>query len=97
MADDRVIRIPESRVVEIATGIIDRREAEYDSKIKALITATVHETLTQLGVAYQDPIQMQRDFSTLRNFRKSLAWLAAGVGGGIITVVAGLVLVALQA
>lgn len=88
--------MPESRVIEIVTRVIDRREAEYELKMKAYIAETVRQTLYQIGMAVDDPIQMQRDFSVLRNLRKIFYWGAAAIAGGGVTVVVGLILVALK-
>ena len=65
MADERIIRMPESRVVEIATRIIERHEAERDEKMKAYIAETVRETLLQLGLDMKDPVKLQRNFAHL--------------------------------
>ena len=96
MADERIIRMPESRVVEIATRVVERHVAISEEKTKLLIAETVKQTLIQMGVGISDPIQMQRDFSLLRNFRTALYWVIAAVGGGAVTVAVGLILVALR-
>ena len=68
MSDDRVIRMPESRVVEIVTRIIDRREAEHEAKMKLYIEETVRQTLMQLGLDIGDPVKLQRNFAHLNSW-----------------------------
>lgn len=68
----RVHHITESRVVEIVSAALDRRDAERDATMRTLIAATVRETLTQLGVDHSDPMQMQQDFAHLRSWRKAV-------------------------
>lgn len=40
-------------------------------ELKALVSATVVETLVKLGVDAENPIEMQRDFSHLREWRQT--------------------------
>lgn len=71
MSDDRpVYRMPEARVVEIVTRIVDRRQAEYDVKMKALITDTVKETLMQIGLDLRDPKKLQKNFAHLASWQE---------------------------
>ena len=60
--------MPESRVVEIVTRIIDRREAEHDAKMKAYIAETVRETLMQIGIDTREPAKFQRNFAHLSSW-----------------------------
>jgi len=39
------------------------------TEMRAVVKETVQETLTQLGVDTNDPIEMQRDFQHLRDWR----------------------------
>ena len=38
---------------------------------KQLIVATVEETLTKIGIDHEDPIEMQKDFQHLREWREA--------------------------
>ena len=40
-------------------------------ELRALVAGTVRETLVQLGVDPSDPLEMQRDFQHLRQWRES--------------------------
>jgi hypothetical protein len=42
-------------------------------ELKDIVKATVHETLIKLGVDACNPIDMQRDFQHLRDWRMSVA------------------------
>ncbi len=42
-----------------------------ESQVKELITTTVGDTLTKLGVDHADPLEMQKDFQHVRDFRLS--------------------------
>ena len=42
-----------------------------EEEFKKVITSTVKETLTNLGCQTDDPIQMQKDFAHLRDWRQS--------------------------
>lgn len=85
LADERVYRMPESRVVEIATRVIERREAERDEKMKLYIAETVKQTLMQLGLDIRDPAKLQRNFAKLN------AWtdLSGAVGRSLVILVIG--------
>ena len=41
-------------------------------EIKRIVRETVEETLTSLGVDHDDPIEMQKDFQHLRDWRQSV-------------------------
>lgn len=41
-------------------------------QIKGIVADTVQETLEKLGVDVKDPLEMQRDFQTVRDFRVML-------------------------
>ncbi len=43
-----------------------------ESEVQVLIQKTVNTTLTKLGIDYEDPLEMQRDFQHLREFRLSM-------------------------
>ncbi len=40
-------------------------------ELRKLIADTVNATLMQLGIEHDDPLEMQRDFQHLRDWRKS--------------------------
>ena len=40
-------------------------------ELQNLVRQSVHETLTSLGIDSDDPMEMQRDFKWLREFRQS--------------------------
>jgi hypothetical protein len=42
-----------------------------DDQLKAMIKDTVNDTLTKLGIQNAEPIEMQKDFQLLREWRKS--------------------------
>lgn len=54
-----------------------------ESELKAVISSTVKDTLTQIGIDHAEPLDMQKDFSHLRKSRESVeavkkkAWLSA--------------------
>jgi hypothetical protein len=49
------------------------QEQEYvqltKDELKDVVKDTVHETLTTIGIESDDPIEMQKDFSHLREWR----------------------------
>ena len=42
-----------------------------DSELRSVIRLTVNDTLTQLGVDFDKPLEMQKDFQHLREMRTS--------------------------
>lgn len=44
-------------------------------EIEAIVRATVAETLTTLGIEQEDPLEMQKDFQFVREFRLAAAGL----------------------
>lgn len=44
--------------------------ADRIEELKAIARATVHETLTTLGIDASDPLQAQQDFGTMRDLVK---------------------------
>jgi hypothetical protein len=42
-----------------------------DDEIRAIVKATVEETLTKLGIEAADPLEAQKDFQHLRAWRTS--------------------------
>lgn len=42
-----------------------------EKELRALMKETVQETLTSFGIDTKDPFELQRDFSHLREWRKS--------------------------
>ena len=61
--------------VEVAAEKAARSAAEQASlsreQTQDLIAESVRQTLIQLGVESENPLEMQRDFQHLRNWRKS--------------------------
>lgn len=43
-----------------------------EQEIKRIVRETVEETLTSLGVDHDDPLEMQKDFQHLRDWRESV-------------------------
>lgn len=43
-----------------------------EDRLRKLMQETVKETLTKLGVDSEDPLEMQRDFQYLRDWRRSV-------------------------
>lgn len=52
-----------------------QKAALDEAELQRLIAKTVEQTLTQLGVEHDDPLEMQRDFQYLREFRTTSATL----------------------
>ncbi len=42
-----------------------------ETEVRELIVDTVNTTLMQLGIEHEEPLEMQRDFQHLRDWRKS--------------------------
>ena len=62
------------------------------SELRALMKATVHETFLGLGVDAADPIEVQKDFQHLRDWRKTTdAVKTKGIMTVVGLLVAGLV------
>ena len=40
-------------------------------EVREIVVATVEETMTRLGIEHEDPIEMQKDFQHLREWRES--------------------------
>ena len=56
---------------------------------RELIITTVHHTLTQLGVDSGDPLEMQRDFQHLREWRRAGEDIRSKAGLALITLIVG--------
>lgn len=70
-------------------------------EVKEIVTEAVKQTLTELGIASDEPIEMQQDFAHLRSWRESseavqrkglLALIGIFISGFI-----GLIIVGIQA
>ncbi len=46
-----------------------------EQEIKKIVSDTVRETLIELGIAHDDPIEMQKDFQHLREWRLATAMI----------------------
>lgn len=44
-----------------------------EAEIRKIVAETVRETLTRMGIAADDPIEVQRDMQHLRAWRESVA------------------------
>jgi hypothetical protein len=44
-------------------------------EIRKIVSDTVRETLIELGIAHDDPLEMQRDFQHLREWRLATAMI----------------------
>ncbi len=42
-----------------------------EEEIRAVVRATVDEMLTSMGMDHEDPLEMQRDFQHLRDWREA--------------------------
>ncbi len=67
-----------------------------ESELKALMASTVLDTLTRIGIESSDPLEMQKDFIHLRDWRRSTEavkkkGLLAAVGFIVVSVL-GLIL-----
>ena len=49
----------------------DSRDYVTRGELREVISYSVEETLVKLGIEADDPIEMQRDFQTLRDWRKA--------------------------
>ena len=43
-----------------------------EDELRKIVSETVKETLTTIGIQHEDPVEMQRDFTHLRNWRKAV-------------------------
>lgn len=95
MADERIYRMPEARVVEIVTRVIERREAEHDAKMKLMIEETVKQTLMLMGLDIRDPGRLQKNFAHLNEWtdryhsvgRTVLVVVTTLIAGGTLTLI----------
>lgn len=80
-------------VREIVEECLSRAPLMCEDEVRALVKATVHETLTTLGVDQADPLSVQQDFAWLRRMRAatSSAWgkVGASLLGIIVAALAG--------
>lgn len=44
-----------------------------DDELKRVVRQAVHETLTSMGIDHQNPLEMQKDFQHLRQWRVAVA------------------------
>lgn len=44
-----------------------------ESEVRKIVAETVKETLTSLGIDASDPVEVQKDFQHLREWRESMA------------------------
>lgn len=49
-----------------------------ESQLRHVVETTVEETLLKMGVDVEDPMEMQRDFKHLREWRQTTATLRKG-------------------
>jgi len=54
-----------------------------EQEIKKIVSDTVRETLIELGIAHDDPLEMQKDFQHLREWRLATAMIRRK---GILTI-----------
>lgn len=57
--------------VEDAANQAARRAALTGDEIHHITREVVHQTLLEIGVQFSDPIEMQRDFQHLRQWRRA--------------------------
>lgn len=74
-------------VTEIVDECLAKCPLMCEDEVRALVKATVQETLTTLGVDQRDPLQVQQDLAWLRRTRLGLASASAKVGAAIIGIV----------
>lgn len=43
-----------------------------EDELRKIVSETVKETLTAIGIQHEDPVEMQRDFTHLRDWRKAV-------------------------
>jgi len=61
-----------------------------DAELKDVVKTTVHETFITLGVDTKEPLEAQKDFQHLRDWRQTTeAVKKRGIGTLVVTIVAG--------
>lgn len=73
-----------AQVAEAAAQATASKMSLTKEDVKAVVGEAVGETLTRLGIQASDPIEMQRDFQHLRNWRKSVEGIQSK---GVFTIV----------
>lgn len=58
-----------------------------ENELRAVISETVNETLTKLGVDHDDPHEMQKDFHHLREWRRASSEIRSKSVAAVLTVV----------
>lgn len=58
--------------IDPSTPPCDKQICMTEYELKKIIENTVNTTLIQLGIDHDDPLEMQRDFMHLREWRQSM-------------------------
>lgn len=65
--------------------------AELKELTRETVESAVNSTLVKLGIDASDPLEMQRDFQSLRDTRKAIEAVRSRAGKTIVGVIFGLV------
>jgi len=74
-------------VREIVDECLSKCPLMCEDEVRALVKATVHETLTTLGVDQASPLEVQQDLAWLRRMRKATATAWGKVGATLVGIV----------
>lgn len=83
------VRAALREAVELATKAAMERSHSGEALSRDLIIKTVQHTLTQLGVDSEDPLEMQKDFQHLREWRRAGEEIKSKAGLALITTLMG--------
>jgi hypothetical protein len=53
-------------------GDVMKPDHEFKEEVKTIVAESVRQTLMQLGIASNDPIEMQKDMQHLREWRQTM-------------------------
>jgi hypothetical protein len=66
-------------------GDVMKPDYEFKEEVKIIVAESVRQTLMQLGIASNDPIEMQKDMQHLREWRQTMDSVKSK---GVITITA---------
>ena len=61
-----------------------KSDPEFREELKEIVAESVRQTLMQLGIASNDPIEMQRDMQHLREWRRTMDTIKSK---GLLTII----------
>lgn len=74
-------------VREVVRECLEQSPVMCEDEVRALVKATVHETLTTLGVDQADPLSVQQDFAWLRRMRTATSSAWSKVGATLVGII----------